>query len=499
MSKPAKPPGSVTADAVPSDSAPPDSAHRGAAGVRSATRQADAPTQGALRRGAITGLAAARVGARQIGRKMRASSGNAEEQALRKREHEAGIGRILFAAMSQLRGTALKASQWLSMEAGFLPEAVRQELARAQYQVQPLNRALVGKVFRKTLGAEPEHLFDRFEPEAFAAASLGQVHRASLHPHGELAVKVQYPGIDVTIGSDMRLLRRVLATLGRGALHLPDASVVDRLMDELEAMLMREVDYVQEAAALQWFAQHAQHPGLVFPVPVPGRCSRQVLSQTLLPGLHVSDWLATGPSQALRDAAGQTLFDWALHCAFSLGRIQADCHPGNFLFMPDGRIGVLDLGCTRELSPGFRLGVCKAWQAMLHEGESEARLDALRQAWVGLGMLDAGIRADVFRDEVVPAAGPMQDWMVEPLRHEVFDFAGLAPAPVPDDKAQKVLARSMAGMPAELPSFDRAWIGTMHLLRQLGARVSTVHSAGLFKHPLFIETDVQNTDLSRET
>lgn len=98
--------------------------------------------------------------------------------------------------------------------------------------------------------------------------------------------------------------------------------------------------------------------------------------------------------------------------------------------MDDGHIGVLDLGCTRELSPAFRRGVYQAW-------------------------------------------------MVEPLRHEVFDYAQLPPAPLPSEDDQKVLARTMAGIHAELPSFDRAWIGTLHILRQLGARVRTAGDSSL--------------------
>ncbi len=438
----------------------------------------DEPSKSPLRRGAITGLAAAQVGVRQVGRKLLPRAACARDEATRQRQHEQSIGRILFTAMSQLRGTALKASQWLSMEAGFLPEGVRQELARAQYQVVPLNRALIGKVFRKSFGAEPEQVFEHFDPGAFAAASLGQVHRATLAAWGEVAVKVQYPGIDVTIGADMRLLRRVLSTLGRGALHLPDARIVDRLMDEMEAQLLSEVDYLQEVSAMQWFAAQASHPGVVYAEPVMTHCSKQVLTQTFLPGLHLKDWLVTMPSQALRDSAGQSLFDWVMHCAFRLGRIQADCHPGNFLFMDDGRIGVLDLGCTRELSPAFRRGISQAWQAVLYADRPE-QLEALRLAYVSLGMLNAEITAEGFRDQIFPAIRPIQSWMVEPLRHEVFDFAQLPPAPLPSEDDQKVLAQTMAGIPAELPSFDRAWIGTMHILRQLGARVRTAGAGSL--------------------
>ena len=162
------------------------------------------PRTGRLARGTITGIAAARIGMAQLGHRVRTPSAQAQA------DHEAALGRILFGALGQLRGSALKVSQLLSMHPGLLPDGVRQELARAHHQAPPLNRALVGRVFRQAFGQEPEALFLRFEPRAFAAASLGQVHRAELAGHGAVAVKVQYPGIASTIASDMRLLRTTL-------------------------------------------------------------------------------------------------------------------------------------------------------------------------------------------------------------------------------------------------------------------------------------------------
>ena len=119
---------------------------------------ADAPRTSRLARGAITGVAAARIGAAHLGQRLRTPSPQAQA------EHEAAVGRILFGTLGQLRGTALKVSQLLSMHPTLLPEGVRHELARAQHQALPLNRALVGRVFRQAFGQEPEALFTRFEP-----------------------------------------------------------------------------------------------------------------------------------------------------------------------------------------------------------------------------------------------------------------------------------------------------------------------------------------------
>ena len=434
---------------------------------------ADAPRTGALSRSAITGLAVARAGIAELGHRVGLGCGQAEQRQAR---HEAEIGRILFQAMSQLRGTALKVSQILSMDAHFLPVGVRRELARACHDVPPLNRALVGRVFRQAFGQEPEALFTRFEPTAFAAASLGQVHRAELSGQGRLAVKVQYPGIAATIPADMRLLRTTLKALGHGVLVLPEAAVVDRLLDEIEDTLQREVDYLQEADQLQWFGEHATLPGVVCPRPLLSHCRRQVLTQEHLEGRHLDDWLSHHPDQSRRDALGQCLFDWFMHCAFGLGHLQADLHPGNFLFLHDGRLGVLDFGCTRKLSAVFRDALTASWSAqLLPPGPAQHAL--LLASYRRLGMVSPGLSETDFSRTVWPALKGFLDWQSEPFRlvdaEGRFDFSRKSPPIHLDRSEHQVLMQHMNGLPPEMPAFERGWMGLMHLLTRIGARVDT--------------------------
>ena len=430
---------------------------------------ADPPRTSRLARGAITGLAAARIGAAQWGHRVRTPS--VEAQA----EHEAALGRILFGALGQLRGSALKVSQLLSMHPGLLPEGVRRELARAQHQALPLNRALVGRVFRQAFGQEPEALFDHFEPTAFAAASLGQVHRAQLAGHGTVAVKVQYPGIAATIASDMQLMRTALRALAHTDLPLPAETVVDSVMAEIEATLLREVDYLQEAEQLQWFAQHAAQPGVVLAQPILSHTRAQVLTQQYLPGLHLQAWLATQPAQALRDRAGQHLWDWFMHCIFGLGRVHADPHPGNFLFTPDGRVGVLDFGCTRSLSQDFRAQIAQAWSALLRPAADPQRDALVLQAYQALGLVQAELSVQAYTAELAPALAAMQAWQIEPFTQAVFDFSAKTAPPLATPAHQRLLGQHLVQLPGEMPAFERMWLGLMHLLTQLGARVQTQH------------------------
>lgn len=428
---------------------------------------ADPPRTSRLARGAITGLAAARIGMAELGHRVRKTSAQAQA------DHEAALGRILFGALGQLRGSALKVSQLLSMHPGVLPEGVRQQLARAQYQAPALNRALVGRVFRQAFGQEPEALFEHFEPAAFAAASLGQVHRARLAEYGTVAVKVQYPGIAATIASDMQLMRTTLRALAHTDMHLPADTVVDSVMTEIEATLLREVDYLQEAEELQWFAEHAALPGIAMARPVRSHTRTQVLTQAYLPGLPLQAWLQTQPSQVQRDRAGQHLWDWFMHCTFALGRVHADPHPGNFVFTPDGTVGVLDFGCTRSLSSAFREQVAKAWHALLLPIDHPERDARVLQAYQALGLARPELSLLAYTTELAPALAEMQGWQIEPLTQEVFDFSQKTPPPITPAQHRRVLGEHLWQVPAEMPVFERMWMGLMHLLTCLGARVRT--------------------------
>ena len=425
---------------------------------------------GRVARGAITGLAVARAGAAHLGHLVRKSSSPDEAEALQA-EHEAELGRILFRALNQLKGTALKASQLLSLEASLLPEGVRQELARGFHQATPLNRALVHKVFRQEFACDAGELFQRFDPQAFAAASLGQVHHAELHGGERVVVKVQYPGIAASIGSDMRMIRGLLHGLQLGSDLLPGRDIVDQVMSGIEHKLAEELDYTHEAAQLQWFAAHAPSAGVLVPRPVPGRSTRRVLTMQALGGLHLDAWLATGPSRAARDRAGQCLFDWFMRSVFEWRRLHADPHPGNFLFLPDGQVGVLDFGCTETLSPAFTDTMAQVWRARLAPPGGGG--GPLREAYLALGLISPDLSLADFEQQLLPALAPLQDWQVEPLRHARFDFASRPCCPVTTAAQRRTLKRLLIGLPPEMPYFERAFLGLNQLLKTLGAEVAT--------------------------
>ncbi len=435
-------------------------------------KKSELPRTGRLSRGAIAGMAVARAGIAHLGHKAQSLTRDEAQQALARTAHEAELGRILFAALNQLKGTALKASQLMSMELGFLPEGMRQELARAHYQVTPLNRAVVIKVLRQEFGQDPQMLFQHFEPQAFAAASLGQVHAATLANGDAVAVKLQYPGMAASIGSDMRMLRSLLQTLGGHSEALPKASIIDHVMADIALKLAEELDYQHEAQALHWFAEHLTLPGLVVPRPVMDRTTKRVLTMQRLPGLHVNEWLQTQPSQAERDRYGQLLFDTFLHCAFVLRRLQADPHPGNYIFMPDGQLGLLDFGCTRVLDACFCAAVSTVWSALLH---SPLDTVGLQRAYQTLGLISPQLSAQDFCTQLLPALADMQAWQRLPFTVPVYDFAEHPAYPGTRPEHQRVAVQLLQAVPPDMPYFDRAYLGLTQMLKALGARVHTTN------------------------
>jgi len=224
-------------------------------------------------------------------------------------------------------------------------------------------------------------------------------------------------------------------------------------------------------------------PGVALAQPILSHTRAQVLTQQFLPGQPLQAWLATAPTQAQRDQAGQHLWDWFMHCIFVLGRVHADPHPGNFLFAGDGTVGVLDFGCTRSLSEHFRAQVTQAWSALLRPADDPQRNALVLQAYQALGLLRPGLTVQAYTDEVAPALAEMQAWQIEPFTQAVFDFGAKTPPPITATRHQRVLGEHLSQVPGEMPSFERMWMGLMHLLTGLGARVRTHGPALLHRNP----------------
>ena len=199
-------------------------------------------------RGLSGGKTAARMGRKALAYLARRPFLTEEKRLTARQTLNRETAVALFEGLSLLRGTALKAAQMLSMELDLFPPEVTEELRKSCHEVPPINRALARKVVQNALGGPPEAFFRTFDANAFAAASLGQVHRATSKDGASLAVKIQYPGIRETIQSDMRLMRTALRA------H-PDRRSLEPVMEEIEARLLEETDYGRELRNMAFFRE----------------------------------------------------------------------------------------------------------------------------------------------------------------------------------------------------------------------------------------------------
>ena len=267
-----------------------------------------------------------------------------------RRTHEANAVRI-FDAMTQMKGAFMKLGQMLSQQAHSLPEPYVRRLANLQWEAPPMHGTLMRMQFRNETGKNPEDVFEEFEREPFAAASLGQVHRARLPGGRRVAVKIQYPGIDRSIDSDFANLKTMLSTI---RLNRDQFGEVWEAVDEVRRHFHRELDYVQEADTIEEFRRLLRDRGdVAIPRVYRDFSKRRILVMEFLEGLHIRDYLRTKPSQEERDAFGTRLLDLFFRQAFDFGLLHADPHPGNYLFMEGGRIGLLDFGCSKRFEPEF--------------------------------------------------------------------------------------------------------------------------------------------------
>src|SRR5712664_1495612 len=260
-------------------------------------------------------------------------------------------GERILATLGELKGAALKLGQALAMDPDALPEEARSVVAKLLSQApQRMEFGQVAEVIRAELGRHPDELFTFFEREPLAAASLGQVHAARLSDGREVVVKVQYPGVDKALENDLANA----AVLVRG-IALTGKALDGRIYyDELRASLLRELDYTQEAAQADAYRAAAlRYPELVVPQVVRDRSTNRVLCLERVHGKLLVDFMDAKASEEVRFRVARLLI-FAIWGPFYAARlVHADPHPGNFVVLPDGRLGVLDFGSTKVLSEAF--------------------------------------------------------------------------------------------------------------------------------------------------
>lgn len=256
--------------------------------------------------------------------------------------------RDIYDSLSELKGSALKVAQMMSMDKNMLPQAYADRFQMAQYSAPPLSYPLVVRTFQKQLGKSPTEVFDTFTQEAMNAASIGQVHKATLGDK-KLAVKIQYPGVADSVSSDLKLVKPFAVRI----MQLNEKEV-EHYMEEVEQMLLSETDYTLELKRSVEISEACSNiEGLVFAKYYPEYSSERILTMEWLEGMHLDAFIATNPSQEIRDKVGQLLWDFYDFQMHKLRSVHADPHPGNFLLREDGTLGIIDFGCVKEIPNDF--------------------------------------------------------------------------------------------------------------------------------------------------
>ena len=254
----------------------------------------------------------------------------------------------IYDGLKQLKGSALKVAQMLSMDKNILPKAYVEKFSLAQFSVPPLSPPLVNKTFKKYFGKPPQELFDTFNSTSVNAASIGQVHQATKDGKN-LAVKIQYPGVAESISSDLAMVKPIAIKMFN--IRGKDS---DKYFKEVEDKLIEETNYVIEVKQSIEMAEACKHiPNLIFPQYYAKWSSDKIITMDWMTGEHLSEFTAHNTDNTKSNILGQTLWDFYMFQMHNLRKVHADPHPGNFLITKDTQLVALDFGCIKEVPDDF--------------------------------------------------------------------------------------------------------------------------------------------------
>ncbi|MEY3309603.1 MAG: putative protein kinase UbiB [Pseudomonadota bacterium] len=364
--------------------------------------------------------------------------------------------------LSHLRGAALKLGQMLSMDTGLvLPEELTAILGRMRDDARHMPPKQLQTVLNAEWGAGWYRRFARFDVRPFAAASIGQVHRAVLPDGRDLAIKVQYPGVRASIDSDVDNVAALLRLPGL----LPRGMDVSPLMAEAKRQLHAEADYLAEAQHLARFGTLLAGSDIfVLPDLLADLCTPQVLAMTYLDSVPL-DSLVDAP-QALRDRVAAALIDLVLRELFVFGAMQTDPNLANYRYDPKtGRIVLLDFGAVQPISPAVAADFRTLARVALAGGAGQTR-DAMQRIGY-FGSATAPHHQDLIQ--------AMFDTAMAPLRQDApFDFGDSDLLERLRDMGLAIgTDRELAHVPPAATLFLHRKIGGMYLMAaKLRARVA---------------------------
>jgi predicted unusual protein kinase regulating ubiquinone biosynthesis (AarF/ABC1/UbiB family) len=420
--------------------------------------------KGRVRRSAKLGSQLGVQGARYAGTRA-ASVARSEENAREKLENRhLETALKLMGTLGEMKGAAMKLGQMASfIDTEFLPPEYRdiyqQQLAKLRTSAPAMPWKRVVGVLEEEYGEPLSGLFANFEQEAFAAASIGQVHRAELPNGARVAVKIQYPGVAEALEADLRnagMLMRLAKAIAPGL----DPKAI---ADELRERVLEELDYEHEAQEQRAFARaYRDHPFIYVPDVYTRRSLRRVLVTELVGGSDFEHVKQLQHEQ--RSRFGEIVFRFAFGSIYHLQHFNADTHPGNYLLMPDGRVAFLDFGMTKRLDPE---------QIMLEQRAIDAAVrkdpESLRDALHELGFVKNPSKLDAER--LLEHMGAVGGWYIEDREIEITPKRVMKIIESTNDPRSEYFdLMRRESLPAEELMGRRMEIGVVAVLGQLGAK-----------------------------
>lgn len=299
-----------------------------------------------IARTAELAMLGSRVGTSQLSARAHRIFASAERKAELDHSMEMRTAQQVAETLGSMKGVMMKLGQMASYLDDGLPETYRSAMSQLQADAPPMSSELAASVVTAELGAPPDRVFATWDPVPIAAASIGQVHRAITHQGEAVAVKVQYPGVAQAMAADLDNTDLIARSL---RLVFP-ALEPEGLISELRARLSEELDYLTEADNQRLFGEYYKdHPFIHIPAVNDALSTGRVLTMELAEGVRldrVETW-----SQEERDMAGETIFRFVFRSLYQMKAFNGDPHPGNYLFLPGGRVTFLDFGLVKRFEP----------------------------------------------------------------------------------------------------------------------------------------------------
>jgi predicted unusual protein kinase regulating ubiquinone biosynthesis (AarF/ABC1/UbiB family) len=400
-----------------------------------------------------------KAGARYAVHRARRRFASAERRDALDRRFEVQTAEEAAALLGNMKGALMKVGQMASYLDSGMPATVRASLAQLQQDAPPMSRALVAATLAAELGAGPEALFEEFDPDPIAAASIGQVHRAITRDGRAVAVKVQYPGVDQAIRSDLvtaDVVFRGLAAMYPGLDHGP-------IVEELRARIGEELDYSLEAASQRHFADfYRGHPFIHVPEVVDELSSARVLTTELAEGARFEE--VTTWSERERNLAAETIYRFAFGSIYRLGSFNGDPHPGNYLFRRGGQVTFLDYGLVKRFSSAALAG----FQAMLTNVVLQPDPAKFRATVERLGLLKAD--APFTDAEVIDYFSHFYEFVRAPGPYTITaEYASATVRHMFDPSGPFAEIRKAANVPPDFVIIQRINLGLYAIFGELGA------------------------------